>query len=748
MAKYTIGLDYGTNSVRALVVNVANGREVGKAVWPYAHGDSGILLSKDPNLARQHPADYVQGAEITIKQALQSARKKVKNFSPEQVIGIGVDTTGSTPLPVDSHGNPLAFQKIFAKNLAAMAWLWKDHTGVQEAEEITEFATKHRPEYLAKCGGRYSSEWFFSKILHCLRTSPAVFEAAHTWVEIADWIPSMLTGTKARSRMTAGICAAGHKAMYSDTWGGYPDKNFLRKLDPKLADLRDRLQSRAYAIDKSVGGLTDEWAKRTDLPAGIPVAVGAFDAHLGAVGAGVGPGTLVKIMGTSACDIMVHSLRKPMEDIPGLCGIVPESVLPGYFGLEAGQSAVGDIFNWFLRLFGPDGNRLHTHETLTKEAARLILAIRNAQDSLCCVSVGNVEELLKTILTEEDILYAALDRNQPVAMQKGKHDDPIARAVLHLGGDLEDRFWETMRRLLFSGLVDRAKALLLTRAHSSLRAEEYPASIGARLAALVASVPRHVIVDPSIFPLLPMGPCMDLLRLAGGGEDEDAVMLLDAVRNMKGGRGTPARADNSNDGDSGSAEAILRSILSEISAIGLANSVTGPIDEARTTFPLGSVVVSSEEEFHDGVTRYFRHLICHCDRAIYAKPQDVAAAALDLVRRAFESSGGLHAAMGEAKAATRGGMRAILDQMTEQFRQERTGMHVQAVLAQKTSDLSWEQKVALVRHVQDSVGPQLPQDLRMRRPEELAATCELVLRRYVQVVNRWHAELPFMIDRR
>ena len=305
-----------------------------------------------------------------------------------------------------------------------------------------------------------------------------------------------------------------------------------------------------------------------------------------------------------------------------------------------------------------------------------------------------------------------------------------------------------MRRLLFSGLVSQAKSLLLTRASSSLRTEEYPASIGARLAALIASVPRHVIVDPSIFPLLPMGPCMDLLRLAGGGEDEDAVMLLDAVRNMKGGRGTPARADNSNDGDSGSAEAILRSILSEISAIGLANSVTGPIDEARTTFPLGSVVVSSEEEFHDDVTRYFRHLICHCDRAIYAKPRDVAAAALDLVRRAFESSGGLHAAMGEAKAATRGGMRAILDQMTEQFRQERTGMHVQAVLAQKTSDLSWEQKVALVRQVQDSVGPQLPQDLRMRRPEELAETCELVLRRYVQVVNRWHTELPFMIDRR
>ena len=191
--RYAIGLDYGTNSVRALVVNVANGHEAGTAVWNYEHGTQGVILGRDPNLARQHPADYVKGAEVAIKQALADAKKKVRAFKPEQVVGLGVDTTGSTPLPVDAHGQPLAFDKHFAKNPAAMAWLWKDHTGVTEAAEITVLARKIRPQYLAKCGGTYSSEWFFSKILHCLRTAPDVFAAAHSWVELADYVPAALT---------------------------------------------------------------------------------------------------------------------------------------------------------------------------------------------------------------------------------------------------------------------------------------------------------------------------------------------------------------------------------------------------------------------------------------------------------------------------------------------------------------------------------------------------------------------------
>jgi len=368
--KYTIGLDYGTNSVRALIVNVADGREVASAVWTYAHGTQGVILSRDPNLARQHPADYVRGAEITIRQALAAARKNVKDFSAGQVVGIGVDTTGSTPLPVDANGQPLAFQKKFAHHPAAMAWLWKDHTGVREAAEITAMAKQLRPHFLAKCGGTYSSEWFWSKVLKCLRAAPEVFNTAHSWVELADYVPAALTGTEHPNHFVAGVCAAGHKAMWNAKWGGYPDEQFLARLNPKLAQLRRRLTTRVHSIDRAAGGLTPVWAKRTGLRAGIPVAVGAFDAHLGAVGSGVAPGVLVKIIGTSTCDITVWPNTKKLADVPGLCGIVNGSVLPGYFGLEAGQSAVGDIFNWFVNYVQPLG-RAGTHETLTAEAAKL-----------------------------------------------------------------------------------------------------------------------------------------------------------------------------------------------------------------------------------------------------------------------------------------------------------------------------------------------------------------------------------------
>jgi len=384
--QYTIGLDYGTNSVRALLVNVANGAEVAAAVWTYAHGTQGVILSRDPNLARQHPLDYVHGAEATIKQALAAAKKTVKGFKAEQVIGIGVDTTGSTPLPVDASGQPLAFQKKFAKNPAAMAWLWKDHTGVQEAGEITVLAQKIRPQFLAKCGGTYSSEWFFSKILKCLRAAPEVYAAAHSWIELSDFVPAALTGTLAPDQFTAGVCAAGHKAMWNAKWGGYPDAEFLAQLDPKLGALRDRLPKNVRAVDAAAGKLTAEWARKTGLTAGIPVAVGAFDAHTGAIGAGVKPGTLVKIIGTSTCDISVRLNTAKLADVPGVCGIVDGSVLPGYFGLEAGQSAVGDIFNWWVNYIQPGaptsgsassksgrGAARHsaTHDELTAAASKL-----------------------------------------------------------------------------------------------------------------------------------------------------------------------------------------------------------------------------------------------------------------------------------------------------------------------------------------------------------------------------------------
>jgi L-ribulokinase len=369
---YTIGLDYGTNSVRALCVDVANGNELGTAVHEYETGEAGIILdSADHNLARQNPADYLRGAEAVIKAAVTEAGNADKDFDVSHVIGIGIDTTGSTPIPVDKNGTPLSMLAKFRGNPNACAWLWKDHTGHVEAAEITELAEKEHPEYLAKCGGTYSSEWFFSKVLHCLRTDPDVFDAAYSWIECCDYVPAVLTDTTKPDIIKRSRCAAGHKAIHNDQWGGLPTKDFLAKLDPKLGELRDRLYDKTYTIQTTAGKLIEQWAHKLGLPAGIPVAVGAFDAHLGAVGSGIAPGKLVKIIGTSSCDMLVAKSDHELADIPGICGIVDGSILPGFFGLEAGQSAVGDIFNWFVNYVQPGGESAGSHEALTEKAANL-----------------------------------------------------------------------------------------------------------------------------------------------------------------------------------------------------------------------------------------------------------------------------------------------------------------------------------------------------------------------------------------
>jgi L-ribulokinase len=251
-------------------------------------------------------------------------------------------------MPVNTEGTPLCFLPELKNNLNALVWLWKDHTGHSEAAQITSFAKRIRPEYLNKIGGTYSSEWFWSKVLHCYNTDPDVFEAAESFVEICDWIPAVLTGETRPDKIKRSICAAGHKAMYNDEWGGLPDEEFLSTLSPALTPLRDKLYEKAFPSDQLAGKLSNDWAKELGLKEGIAIAVGAFDAHMGAVGAGVKPGTLVKILGTSTCDIMVSPNSEKLSDIPGVCGIVDGSVIPGYFGIEAGQSAVGDIFLWFL----------------------------------------------------------------------------------------------------------------------------------------------------------------------------------------------------------------------------------------------------------------------------------------------------------------------------------------------------------------------------------------------------------------
>ena len=331
---YAIGLDYGTNSVRCLIVDVANGNELGSDVYDYKTGEAGIILdSSDHNLARQNPADYLEGTAVSVKQAMCEAKKADKSFDASEIIGIGVDTTGSTPIPVDKNGTPLSMLDEFKDNSNACAWLWKDHTGYAEAAQITELAAKEHPEYLAKCGGTYSSEWFFSKILHCLRADPKVFDAAYSWVECSDYIPGVLTGTGKPDVVKRSRCAAGHKAMFANQWGGLPAKDFLAKLDAKLGELYDRLYKETYTVEVAAGKLTEEWATKLGLPAGIPVAVGAFDAHLGAVGSGIAPGKLVKIIGTSTCDMLVSEATEGFPDIPGICGIVDGSIVPGFFGL-------------------------------------------------------------------------------------------------------------------------------------------------------------------------------------------------------------------------------------------------------------------------------------------------------------------------------------------------------------------------------------------------------------------------------
>jgi L-ribulokinase len=305
-------------------------------------------------VARQNPRDYLDATVAAVTTAVRKAKKADRAFNPEHIVGIGVDTTGSTPMPVDRAGTPLGLLPKYRKNLNAMAWLWKDHTGHAEAAQITETARKLRPRYLAKCGGTYSSEWFWSKILHGRRVAPEVFADAHSFVEHCDYMPALLAGDTRPETLARGVCAAGHKAMYCEEWGGLPDAEFLAALDPALAELRGRLYAKAVPADRLAGNLCKEWAAKLGLPDGTAIAVGAFDAHMGAVGAGIKVGTLVKILGTSTCDMMVWPDDKPLADIPGVCGIVDGSILPGFFGIEAGQSAVGDIFLWFVNHLVPN----------------------------------------------------------------------------------------------------------------------------------------------------------------------------------------------------------------------------------------------------------------------------------------------------------------------------------------------------------------------------------------------------------
>ncbi|MDO3387265.1 ribulokinase [Gilvimarinus sp. SDUM040013] len=344
MVSYALGLDYGSDSVRALLVNTATGDEVASSVVNYPRWAKGLYCEPAQDQFRQHPLDYLESLE----QVLANLWGEAPEGAAESVVGVSFDTTGSTPVAVDAEGVALALKPEFAENPNAMFVLWKDHTAVKEAAEFTEAASRSEPNYLKYEGGIYSSEWYWSKALHVMRADGSVKEAAHMWVEHCDWMTAVLTGTTHPSELRMGRCATGHKVMWHASWGGYPPNDFFAGVDPILDGFVDRLPAETFTADQAVGPLTSEWAAKLGLPAGIPIGFSAFDCHMGAVAANVQPGVLTKVMGTSTCDITIASAEVIGDTcVRGICGQVDGSVIPGMIGLEAGQSAFGDLYAWF-----------------------------------------------------------------------------------------------------------------------------------------------------------------------------------------------------------------------------------------------------------------------------------------------------------------------------------------------------------------------------------------------------------------
>ncbi|MBN2072371.1 MAG: ribulokinase [Actinobacteria bacterium] len=342
--RYVMGIDFGTDSVRSLIVNVKDGKEEAAAAVNYKRWSQGRYSDSSKNMFRHHPLDYLESMQEVVSRALESVPGNLN----EKIIGIGVDTTGSTPAPVDKNGTVLALKKEFEDNPDAMFILWKDHTAVEEAEQINNAArSRGGVDYTKYSGGTYSPEWFFSKILHILRSDKNVRKEAYSWVELADWIPAVLTGNTNLGRIKRSRCAAGHKAMWHREWGGLPSEGFLFKVDPLLSGLRERLYTDTFTSENKAGRLTAGWAEKLGLNEGIAVTVGAIDAHMGAVGAGISEGVFVKITGTSSCDMAVGPKKSSEKLIAGICGQVDGSIIPGMIGYEAGQSSFGDVYAWF-----------------------------------------------------------------------------------------------------------------------------------------------------------------------------------------------------------------------------------------------------------------------------------------------------------------------------------------------------------------------------------------------------------------
>ena len=371
MSNYTIGVDYGTDSVRTVLVDTANGKEISHSVYYYPRWKAGKYCDPVNNRFRQHPLDYLEGIERTITDVLA----KAPEGSAENVVAISIDTTGSTPVAVDRQGTPLALLPEFAENPNAMFVLWKDHTATAEAEEINQLARSWGGvDYTKFEGGIYSSEWFWAKILHVLRADSSIRKSAYSWVEHCDWIPALLSGNHDPLSLKRSRCAAGHKAMWHAEFEGLPAEAFLEKLDPLLSGLRSRLYTETHTCEVKAGNLSAEWARRLGLSEQVAVGAGSFDAHIGALGGEIKPYFLSKIMGTSTCDILIAPSEEVGDKfVKGICGQVDGSVVPGMLGLEAGQSAFGDVYAWFKNLLAGPANALIQHSALLDEPTKIKL---------------------------------------------------------------------------------------------------------------------------------------------------------------------------------------------------------------------------------------------------------------------------------------------------------------------------------------------------------------------------------------
>ncbi|WP_430908276.1 ribulokinase [Maribacter sp. 2-571] len=375
---YVIGVDYGTASVRSIVVNTANGEQLAAAVATYERFSKGMYCNAAENQFRQHPLDYIEGLERSVTAALSQCDDTVK----KNIRAISVDTTGSTPVAVDETGTPLALTPGFEDNPNAMFFLWKDHTGIREAEEINEHAKRQETDYLKYVGGIYSSEWFWAKLLRMLREDAQVAKAAHSWVEHCDWIPFLLTGGTDVKKIKRGVCAAGHKALWAKEWNGFPPDDFFTGIDPLLKGWSGRLPQDTFAADRPAGRLSETWAMKFGLSTDVQIGIGAMDAHMGAVGGQIEPYYMSKVMGTSTCDM----LALPTEEVgsvlvDGICGQVTGSVIPGMIGMEAGQSAFGDVYAWFQQVLAWPLKNYRDNLGATDKAETLAV-LQHIEDSL------------------------------------------------------------------------------------------------------------------------------------------------------------------------------------------------------------------------------------------------------------------------------------------------------------------------------------------------------------------------------